>query len=50
LLRSWKFFELEGLNAAAEQSRQQLAAFLSDIEALAATFEAKRDRALAVAQ
>ena len=47
LLRAWKFFELEGLNAAAEQARQQLATFLSDLEAMAVTFEAKKERALA---
>src|SRR4051812_3335388 len=47
LLRAWKFFELEGLGAAAEQAREQLARFLSDVEAMASTFEAKRERALA---
>ena len=47
LLRAWKFFELEGLSAAAEQARQQLAAFLNDIEEMAASIEAKRDLALA---
>src|SRR3954467_9688593 len=47
LLRAWKFFELEGLNAAAEQARQQLATFLTDIDEMAASFEAKKDRELA---
>src|SRR5436305_3279215 len=47
LLRSWKFFELEGLDAAAEQARERLAGFLADIEAMASAAEAKRDRELA---
>jgi acyl-[acyl-carrier-protein] desaturase len=47
LLRSWKFFELENLNAEAEQARESLAAFLTDLDAMAATAEAKRDQALA---
>src|SRR3954447_8653282 len=47
LLRSWKFFELEDLDAAAEQSRDRLATFLTDLEAMAASVEARRDRALA---
>jgi len=47
LLRSWKFFELEGLDAAAEQARDRLATFLTDLEAMAASVEARRDRALA---
>jgi acyl-[acyl-carrier-protein] desaturase len=53
LLRSWRFFELEALSAPAEQAREQLAKFLSDLEGMAVTAEAKReadrDRALAAA-
>jgi acyl-[acyl-carrier-protein] desaturase len=49
LLRSWKFFELEGLSAPAEQARDRLGAFLTDLDAMAAATEAKRDRALAAA-
>jgi acyl-[acyl-carrier-protein] desaturase len=47
LLRSWKFFELENLNAEAEKAREALAAFLTDLDAMAATAEAKRDQVLA---
>ncbi|MDQ1695000.1 MAG: acyl-[acyl-carrier-protein] desaturase [Frankiaceae bacterium] len=47
LLRSWKFFELEGLSAPAEQARERLAGFLSDLDGMAAGAEAKRERALA---
>jgi acyl-[acyl-carrier-protein] desaturase len=49
LLRSWKFFELEGLSAPAEQARERLAGFLSDLDAMAASAEAKREHALASA-
>jgi acyl-[acyl-carrier-protein] desaturase len=47
LLRSWKYFDIEGLDAEAEKARHNLAAFLNDIEEMAAAFEAKRERALA---
>jgi acyl-[acyl-carrier-protein] desaturase len=47
LLRAWKFFELEGLSAPAEQAREELARFLADLDAMAAASEAKRELALA---
>jgi acyl-[acyl-carrier-protein] desaturase len=42
VLKSWRFFELEGLSGEAEQAREQLAAFLADLDARAARFEEKR--------
>jgi acyl-[acyl-carrier-protein] desaturase len=47
LLRSWKVFEMEGLGAEAEQARQSLADFLTDLDAMATAIEEKRDLALA---
>src|SRR3954447_1837282 len=49
LLRSWKFFELEGLSAEAEQARQSLADFLTGLDAMAADVEEKKERELAAA-
>jgi acyl-[acyl-carrier-protein] desaturase len=46
LLRSWKFFDIQGLGAPAEQARQQLADFLAGVESMANAFAAKRDRTL----
>lgn len=50
LLRSWKFFEIEGLSAAAEQSRESLAEFLTGIDGMASAVAEKRERALAAAR
>lgn len=43
LLRHWKVFELEGLDEAAEARREELAAFLTDLDAKATRFEDKRE-------
>jgi acyl-[acyl-carrier-protein] desaturase len=45
LLRQWGVFELEGLDAEGEQARTELADFLTGLDAQAARFEEKRDRA-----
>jgi acyl-[acyl-carrier-protein] desaturase len=50
LLRTWKFFELENLDAAAEQDRESLAKFLADVDAMASSFSEKREKALAAAR
>ncbi|MDX1660029.1 MAG: acyl-ACP desaturase [Nitriliruptorales bacterium] len=42
LLRNWGVFELEGLDAEAEQRRDELAAFLDDLDETASRFEEKR--------
>jgi acyl-[acyl-carrier-protein] desaturase len=47
LLRSWKFFDIEGLNDAAEQSRESLAEFLTGIDVMASAIAEKREQALA---
>lgn len=47
LLRHWRVFELEGLDAAAEARRTELRAFLDDLDAQARRFEAKRELARA---
>jgi acyl-[acyl-carrier-protein] desaturase len=44
VLRFWKVFELEGLDAEGEQAREELAAFMDELEAQARRFEEKRDR------
>jgi acyl-[acyl-carrier-protein] desaturase len=44
VLRFWKVFEVEGLDAEGEKARQELAAFMDDLETQAARFEEKRDR------
>jgi len=44
LLRSWKFFDLEGLDAAAEQARESLAEFLAGLDAMASAFAEKREK------
>ncbi|MGZ5416149.1 MAG: acyl-ACP desaturase [Nocardioides sp.] len=43
VLRFWKVFEIEGLNAEGEQARQELAEFLEELEKQALRFEDKRD-------
>ncbi len=45
ILRHWRIFELEGLDAAAEQDRTRLAAYLRDLDASASRFEERRDAA-----
>ena len=47
ILRHWKVFELEGLDAEGEQIRQELADFLAEAEVTAARFVEKRDARLA---
>jgi len=42
LLRKWGVFELEGLNAAAEQRRDELATFLKRLDRLASRMDARR--------
>jgi acyl-[acyl-carrier-protein] desaturase len=42
VLRHWKLFELDGLSPEAEQAREQLDAFLEQLESRAARFEEKR--------
>jgi acyl-[acyl-carrier-protein] desaturase len=44
VLRFWKVFEVEGLDAEGEKARQELAAFMDDLETQASRFEEKRDR------
>jgi acyl-[acyl-carrier-protein] desaturase len=44
LLRHWKVFELEGLDAEGEKARTELADFLEASEAQAVRFEEQRDR------
>ena len=47
LLRSWKFFEIEGLGADAEQARESLAHFLTELDAMATALEEKKALVLA---
>jgi acyl-[acyl-carrier-protein] desaturase len=42
VLRHWKLFELEGLSPEAERAREQLDAFLEQLETKASRFEEKR--------
>ena len=42
ILRHWRFFELGGLDAAAEQDRTRLAAYLVELDASARRFEERR--------
>jgi acyl-[acyl-carrier protein] desaturase len=44
VLRYWKVFELEGLNAEGEEARAELAAFLDVLDEQATKFEERRDR------
>jgi acyl-[acyl-carrier-protein] desaturase len=48
ILRHWRIFELEGLDAAAEDARRRLAEHLDRLEAAARRFEAKRAASIAV--
>ena len=43
VLRFWKVFELEGLNAEGEKARAELAAFVDGLETQALRFEERRD-------
>jgi len=43
VLRFWKVFELEGLDAEGEQARTELANFMEELEKQALRFEEKRD-------
>jgi acyl-[acyl-carrier-protein] desaturase len=49
VLRQWKFFQLEGLDAAAEQARDEVAAFLQGVDAFATKQAEKRARTKEVA-
>jgi acyl-[acyl-carrier-protein] desaturase len=42
VLRHWKLFDLEGLSPEGEQARENLAAFMEQLDAKAARFEEKR--------
>jgi acyl-[acyl-carrier-protein] desaturase len=44
VLRFWKVFEIEGLDAEGEQARTELAEFMDSLEAQAQRFEEKRDK------
>ena len=44
VLRYWKVFEVEGLDAEGEKAREELAAFMDGLETQAVRFEEKRDR------
>jgi acyl-[acyl-carrier-protein] desaturase len=43
LLRHWRIFEVDGLNDAAARRRDDLAAFLDDLETAAQRFTEKRE-------
>jgi acyl-[acyl-carrier-protein] desaturase len=43
VLRFWKVFELEGLNAEGEEARTELSEFLDTLDAQASKFEERRD-------
>jgi len=43
VLRQWKTFEIEGLDAEGEQAREELSAFLAKLEVAATRFEERRD-------
>jgi acyl-[acyl-carrier-protein] desaturase len=45
LLRQWKVFDIEGLDAEGEQARTELAAALEDLDGKASRFVAKREEA-----
>jgi acyl-[acyl-carrier-protein] desaturase len=44
VLRFWKVFEMEGLDAEGEQARTELAAFMDELDGQAQKFEERRDR------
>ncbi len=43
VLRQWKLFDIEGLDADGERAREELAAFLAQLDSAAARFEERRD-------
>jgi acyl-[acyl-carrier-protein] desaturase len=43
LLKKWQVFEVEGLDAAAERRREELAVFVTELDSQAARFEEKRE-------
>ncbi|WP_182874992.1 acyl-ACP desaturase [Microbispora sp. H10670] len=43
VLRHWKAFDIEGLDAEGEQAREELSAFLAQLDAAAARFEERRE-------
>jgi acyl-[acyl-carrier-protein] desaturase len=45
VLRAWKVFELEGLSAEGEQAREELGAFLTQLNRVAERFAARRESA-----
>ncbi|WP_259144038.1 acyl-ACP desaturase [Tsukamurella ocularis] len=47
VLRKWKIFEREDFSAEGERTREELAAFLDELETAAVKFEEMRDRSLA---
>jgi acyl-[acyl-carrier-protein] desaturase len=47
VLRHWKIFELENLDADGEQAREELAAYLAGLETVASRFVERRDARLA---
>ncbi|RDH13365.1 acyl-ACP desaturase, partial [Tsukamurella pulmonis] len=47
VLRKWKIFEREDFGPEGERTREELAAFLDELEAAAVKFEEMRDRSLA---
>jgi acyl-[acyl-carrier-protein] desaturase len=49
ILRHWRLFELENLDAEAEADREKLAAYLVELDASARRFEERRDAAAAKA-
>jgi acyl-[acyl-carrier-protein] desaturase len=46
LLRHWRFFDLAGLDAEAEQARAEVASFLESLDSLAKRYEEKNAAAL----
>jgi acyl-[acyl-carrier-protein] desaturase len=49
LLRHWRVFERDGLGPRAEQAREELAAFLADLDKRATRFVDRREQARAAA-
>jgi acyl-[acyl-carrier-protein] desaturase len=47
LLRHWRIFEREGLDPAAEEAREQLKVYLTELDASARRFEERRAEARA---
>ena len=43
MLRYWKVFDIEGLDAEGERARNELADFMAELEKPALRFEDKRD-------